>query len=155
MKTMMYGLALAAAVALPGAALAQNAGLTANFGEISLRSGFTPDPYRVSVVAGGGIDVYADTPLPQACVGHVSDAPDFQVTYSAGGLPLVFRTVSSVDTTLVINGPDGSWSCDDDSFGDGDAEVRFNRPQSGTYDIWVGAFGTDTAPATLLITETP
>jgi hypothetical protein len=155
MKTMICGLALAAAVAMPGAALAQNAGLTANFGEISLRSGFTPDPYRVSVVAGGGIDVYADTPLPQACVGHVSDAPDFQVTYAAGSLPLVFRTVSSVDTTLVINGPDGTWSCDDDSFGDGDAEVRFNRPQSGTYDIWVGAFGTETAPATLLITETP
>jgi len=155
MKTMMYGLALAAAVALPGAALAQNAGLTANYGEISLRAGFTPDPYRVSMSAGGGIDAYADTPLPAACVGNITDAPDFEVTYSAGSLPLVFRTVSSRDTTLIINGPDGSWSCDDDSFGDGDAEVRFNRPQSGTYDIWVGTFGGGTAPATLLITETP
>ena len=155
MKTMICALALGAAMAIPGVALAQNAGLTANYGEISLRSGFTPDPYRVSMAAGGSIDAYADTPLPAACVGNITDAPDFEVTYSAGGLPLVFRTVSSRDTTLIINGPDGSWSCDDDGFGDGDAEVRFNRPQSGTYDIWVGTFGGGTAPATLLITETP
>jgi hypothetical protein len=78
------------------------------------------------------------------------------VTYSAGSLPLVFRTMSGADTTLIINGPDGQWYCDDDSFGDGDAQVRFNRPQSGTYDIWVGKFGSGgTAAARLLITETP
>lgn len=155
MKTIICALAVAATMTAPGAALAQNAGLTANFGEISLRTGFTPDPYRVSMAAGGNIDAFADTPLPSACVGNITDAPDFEVTYSAGSLPLVFRTVSSRDTTLIINGPDGSWSCDDDSFGDGDAEVRFNRPMSGTYDIWVGTFGGGTAPATLLITETP
>lgn len=155
MKTKICALALVTAMAVPGITLAQDASLTANFGEISLRAGFTPDPYRVSMAAGGSIDAYADTPLPAACVGNITDAPDFEVTYSAGSLPLVFRTVSSRDTTLIINGPDGSWSCDDDGFGDGDAEVRFNRPQSGTYDIWVGTFGGGTAPATLLITETP
>ena len=132
MKTTICALALVAAMAVPGATLAQDASLTANFGEISLRTGFTPDPYRVSMAAGGGIDAYADTDLPAACVGNITDAPDFEVTYT-----------------------DGSWSCDDDSYGDGDAEVRFNRPQSGTYDIWVGTFGGGTAPATLLITETP
>ncbi|WP_339914314.1 peptidase S1 [uncultured Brevundimonas sp.] len=156
MKNITCGLALAAALLVPtGAAVAQDPGLTANFGEINLRAGFTPDPYRVSLTAGGSLDAYTDTPLPAACVGNISQAPDFEVTYSAGSLPLVFRTVSSRDTTLVINGPDGRWSCDDDSFGDGDAEVRYNRPQSGTYDIWVGTFGGGTAPATLLITETP
>ena len=147
--------ALALVSASPGA-LAQDSSKTATYGEIVLRAGFTPDPYRVSVTAGGGIDAYADTPLPAACVGNVADAPDFEVTYEAGRLPLVFRTLSSVDTTLIINGPDGSWSCDDDSYGDGDAEVRFNNPQSGTYDIWVGKFGSGgTASARLLITETP
>ncbi|WP_339933601.1 peptidase S1 [uncultured Brevundimonas sp.] len=155
MKTIVCALALAATMAVPGAALAQNPGLASNYGEVSLRVGFTPDPYRVSMAAGGNIDAYADTPLPVSCVGNITDAPDFEVTYTAGSLPLVFRTVSSRDTTLIINGPDGSWSCDDDSFGDGDAEVRFNRPQSGTYDIWVGTYGGGTAPATLLITETP
>lgn len=155
MKIIISALALALAAAAPGAALAQDAGLTANFGEIRLDSGFTPDPYRVSMTAGGSIDAYTETSLPAACVGEISNAPDFEVTYSAGSLPLVFRTRSSTDTTLIINGPNGQWYCDDDSWGDGDAEVRFSRPQSGTYDVWVGTFRGGTAPATLLITETP
>lgn len=139
-----------AALAMPAAA--QDAGLTANFGEVRLSVGFTPDPYRVQVTAGGSID---GARLPGSCMGNISAAPDFEVTYSAGSLPLVFRTLSRVDTTLIINGPDGQWYCDDDSYGDLDAEVRFNRPQSGTYDIWIGTFGGGTAAATLLITETP
>lgn len=150
MKTIALVAALATLVAGPVAA--QNAGLTANYGEISLRSGFTPDPYRVQVTAGGSVNGGA---LPGSCTGMISEATDFEVSYSAGSLPLVFRTLSSSDTTLIINGPDGSWSCDDDSYGDGDAEVRFNRPQSGTYDVWIGTFGGGTSSATLLITETP
>lgn len=141
----------AASLLFAGPAFAQSAHLTANFGEISLSAGFTPDPYRVELHAGGGLSAAR---LPGSCIGNISEAPDFEVTYSAGSLPLVFRTVSRADTTLVINGPDGRWYCDDDGFGDGDAEVRFSRPQSGVYDVWVGVFG-DTAPATLLITETP
>lgn len=156
MKLVIGTLAVAVlATALPQIATAQNAGLKANFGSTRLNSGFTPDPHRVSITAGGSIDAYTDTNLPSACVGKISDAPDYEVTYSAGGLPLVFRTLSSQDTTLIINGPDGSWYCDDDGYGDLDAEVRFNRPQSGTYDVWVGTFGNATARATLLITETP
>lgn len=155
MKRIIGALALAATLAAPGLATAQNSGLKATFGEISLGAGFMPDPYRVSITAGGSIDAFEDTPLPTACVGEIADAPDFEVTYSSGSLPLVFRTRSSTDTTLIINGPDGSWHCDDDSWGDGDAEVRFNKPSSGTYDIWIGTFRGGTADATLIITETP
>ena len=155
MKPFVSALALTAVLAMPGLAAAQNAGLTANFGEIRLDAGFTPDPHRVNLTAGGSIDAYTDTDLPAACVGDISDAPDYEVTYSAGSLPLVFRTRSSTDTTLIINGPDNRWYCDDDSWGDGDAEVRFNRPASGTYDVWIGTFGGGTASAALLITETP
>lgn len=151
MKLRLLAAALLVAAA-PTVSLAQDASLTANFGEISLSSGFTPDPYRVSVQAGGSVD---GARLPGACTGMISQAPDFELTYQAGSLPLVFRTVSSEDTTLIINGPDGRWHCDDDSYGDGDAMVRFNRPQSGTYDVWVGTFGGGTTSATLQITETP
>ena len=129
MKTIALVAALATLVAGPVAA--QNAGLTANYGEISLRSGFTPDPYRVQVTAGGSVNGGA---LPGSCTGMISEAPDFEVSYSAGSLPLVFRTLSSSDTTLIINGPDGSWSCDDDSYGDGDAEGRSSGPQSASSD---------------------
>ena len=156
MKHLISVAALAAALlAAPGMAAAQDSNLTANFGEIRLSAGFTPDPHRVDLTAGGSIDAYTDTNLPAACVGDISAAPDYEVTYRAGSLPLVFRTRSSTDTTLIINGPDGRWYCDDDSWGDGDAEVRFNRPASGTYDVWIGTFGGGTASAALLITETP
>ena len=102
MKRLISALALAVTLAAPGMAVAQNASLTANFGEIRLNAGFTPDPYRVTITAGGSIDAYTDTDLPGACVGDISNAPDYEVTYSAGSLPLVFRTRSSTDTTLII-----------------------------------------------------
>ncbi len=149
-KTLL--LAAIASCMMTGPVLAQSAHLTANFGEISLNAGFTPDPYRVQLTAGGSIN---GAHLPGSCVGYISDAPDFEVTYSSGSLPLVFRTISSSDTTLIINGPDGRWYCDDDSYGDLDAEVRFNRPQSGVYDIWVGTIQGGTTSTSLLITETP
>lgn len=149
MKTLFAAVAMAC---IAGAAVAQDASLTANFGEVRLRAGFTPDPYTVSITAGGSVD---GSRLPGACTGSISDAPDFELTYTAGSLPLIFRTLSSEDTTLIINGPDGQWYCDDDSYGDGDAMVRFNHPQTGTYDVWVGKFGGGTASARLQITETP
>ena len=141
--------------AAPEPAQAQNAGLSANFGSVKLRAGFTPDPYTVDIYAGGSIDAYSDTDLPAACVGKVSDAPDFSIDYSAGSLPLAFRVVSKSDTTLIVNGPDGRWSCDDDSFGDSDPQVVFRRPQSGKYDVWVGVYTGSGAQAVLGITETP
>lgn len=152
MKSTFATAAAAAALMLAAPAVAQTAHLTANFGEIRLNAGFTPDPYTVELYAGGSIN---GARLPGACVGNISDAPDFELSYSAGSFPLVFRTIASADTTLIINGPDGRWYCDDDSYGDGDAEVRFNNPQSGVYDVWVGVFSGSTAPATLQITETP
>jgi hypothetical protein len=136
-------------IAVASPAAAQNSGLTANSGEISLSSGFTPDPYRVSLMSGGNVD---GGRLPGACVGMISDAPDFEVTYSGGSLPLTFRTQSGGDTTLIINGPDGNWYCDDDSGGGVNARVTFRNPSAGTYDIWVGAIGGGAA-TTLLISE--
>jgi hypothetical protein len=147
--------ALALACALTATAMpavAQDSSQTANFGSRRLSAGFTPDPYSVDVVAGGSIDA---SRLGNGCVGKISNAPDFELTYTAGSLPLVFRTRSGEDTTLVINGPDGRFYCDDDSYGDGDAEVRFNAPRSGVYDVWIGTYGDTPARGSLLITETP
>lgn len=144
---------LVLATLLAGAASAQNASLNPNSGQVELRAGFSPDPYTVSVVAGGSLD---GNRLPGACTGWISDAPDFRVTYSAGSLPLAFRTVSEADTTLIINGPNGDWACDDDSFGDGDAQVVFRNPASGVYDVWIGTYSRgSTARAVLGVTETP
>lgn len=125
---------------------------TATYGEVYLNSGFTPDPQRVSLTAGGTIQASV---VSSSCQGTIAIAPDYQVTYTSGALPLVFRTQASSDTTLVVNGPDGQWYCDDDSGGGTNAQVYFAKPASGTYDVWVGTYGGGTSSATLLITEVP
>lgn len=124
--------------------------LTAYFGEVYLNAGFTPDPHRIRITAGGSINT---STVASECRGQVSAAPDYQITYTAGSLPLSIRTDSSTDTTLLVSGPRGEWYCDDDSAGNRNAEVRFSKPSSGTYDIWVGTYGGGTAPADLIITE--
>lgn len=152
MKKLAALAAVAMMAAAPAAVVAQNMGLRANYGEIILNSGFTPDPYVVQVDAGGNINA---ANIGSPCRGMISDAPDFQVTYRAGSFPLVFRTRSGVDTTLVVNGADGRWYCDDDSGGGLNSQVFFSRPLSGVYDIWVGTYAGGIAPAQLLITELP
>lgn len=127
-----------------------NAGLTATYGEVVLSAGFQPDPRRISLTAGGTI---AASGVSSSCSGSIAEAPDYQITYNAGSLPLTIRTEAATDTTLVVNGPDGSWYCDDDSSSGTNALVRFAKPGSGVYDIWVGTYGGGTNPATLVITE--
>lgn len=145
---------LAAAVTLMAAvpAMAQDASQSPAFGSVTLSAGFDDDPLQRRFRGGGPNNAAR---LPGSCTGNVGTPPDFRVTYTAGSAPLIFRSVSTVDTTLVINGPDGRWYCDDDSFGDLDAEYRFNRPQSGVYDIWIGVVGRSEADATLVVTERP
>ena len=102
------------------------------------------------MVSGGDIDA---SDLGGDCVGMMSRAPDFRLTYEAGSLPLTVGAASGSDATLIINGPDGRWHCDDDSGGGTDPEITFHRPPSGVYDIWVGAYDGDGGDAELFITE--
>ena len=55
----------------------------------------------------------------------------------------------------MVNAPDGSWYCDDDGGVNGmNPSIRFNRPASGRYEIWVGTYGSATTqPAQLHISE--
>ena len=125
-----------------------------NYGTINLNAGFTPDPVVVNLSSGGNID--ASQTVDSSCRGYITSAPDVRLNYYAGSyLPLIISVNSGVDTTLVINGPDGRWYCDDDGGDYGlNPSVRWNSPQSGQYDIWVGTYGSaSTAPASLHISE--
>ncbi len=148
----MFTGAAAAALALSGAAAAQDYSLSPAFGSVSLSGGFSPDPYTVSLRSGGSID--AGSRIGGSCRGYVANAPDFRLQFSPGSLPLILSVASSADTTLVVNGPDGSWYCDDDG-GDGlNPSLRFGSPMGGQYDIWVGTYGNASMQnATLHISE--
>ena len=121
------------------------------FGTLDLSGGFTPDPATVEVEAGGS-DM-ADGLGPN-CTGYINNAaPDVRLNFEAGQLPLFIYAQSEVDTTLVVNLPDGRWMCNDDSSGLNPG-ITVEPAASGQYDIWIGTFEeTEPAPATLFISE--
>jgi hypothetical protein len=133
--------------------------LPAEFGSAALSTPLNPDPTRVALRAGGPVRV-EQTALGEsftvgACTGYVTRAPSYELDWAGDG-PLFVSVASEADTTLVINAPDGSWWCDDDSAGDLDPGVIFAEGLNGVYDIYVGAYAISEAEAdaTLLISAT-
>jgi hypothetical protein len=148
----LTGAALAA-LALTAATSAQDYGLSPAYGSVSLSGGFSPDPYTINLLSGGTID--ASRSIGGNCRGFVANAPDFRLQFSPGSLPLILSVASGSDTTLVVNGPDGQWYCDDDGGNNGlNPALRFGSPMAGQYDIWVGTYGNaSNQGATLNISE--
>ncbi|WP_300532358.1 hypothetical protein [Maricaulis sp.] len=123
-----------------------------NYGSVELDAGFTPDPHTVPLMAGGDQDVWEA--VGENCRGFATRAPDYDLNYTAGGYDLYVSATSDNDATLIINAPDGTWWCDDDSAGNLNPGVHFDAPQSGLYNIWVGTFSEgDLAPAELHVSE--
>lgn len=145
--------AVAAAALTIAPAIAQNYGLDPAYGTIALATGFEPDPYQVELRSGGPVDAAG---LGSPCVGYIANAPDVRLNFTGGSsLPLVLSVSSSVDTTLVVNDPNGEWYCDDDGGNNGlNPSIAFDRPASGQYDIWIGTYSnTSLQPAVLNISE--
>lgn len=125
-----------------------NLSLDATYGSVSLSAPFSTDPHTVSISAGGSVDV----DVTGCGYGFVAMAPDYDLTYTGSGGTLYFFVRSDEDTTLLINKPDASWICDDDSLGDSNPVVTIPNAPSGLYDIWVGTYSDgDLASATLYI----
>lgn len=104
------------------------------FGTVNLEAGFAPDPATREIAAGG------DNRYSQGgCVGYINNsAPDLDLNYTAGSLPLTLSAASSSDVMLVVYTPDGRWLCDDDSAGELNASITIRSPKGGNYNIWIG-----------------
>ncbi|QTC90380.1 peptidase S1 [Brevundimonas goettingensis] len=143
--------AMVAAVAAP--ALAQDYDADTTYGNLELQAGFTPDPALVTLQAGGTID--ASTRF-NTCQGFIAQSPDVRLVWSGsskGGSPIKISVVSNADTTLVVNAPDGSWHCDDDSGEDSNPSLTLT-PQNGRYEIWVGTYSSgETKNSVLSVSE--
>ena len=119
-------------------AIAQNRDGEPYVGTFTLNTGYAPDPQVINVEAGGEL---AATSAASSCSGFISDRPDLRLQFTAGSRPLIISVAATVDTTLVVNAPDGSWYCDDDGGVNGsNPAVRFDNPASGRYEIWVGTY---------------
>lgn len=125
--------------------------LDASYGNEEATAGFPGDPLAFPMTSGGPVDVsYVDA----ACRGFAAAAPDLQFSWDGGGNLLRFFFVGNGDAALVINAPDASWHCNDDSNGGLNPTVDFATPADGTYDIWVASVGSGAAiPGTLYVTE--
>lgn len=145
-KSLLTAAVVAACTA--GTASAQDYSLDPTYGSVSLQAGFTPDPHTVNVRSGG--DRQAST-LGNNCSGYIANAPDYRLHYESGSFPLIISVDSDADTTLVVNGPNGSWHCDDDGGEQSlNPMVRIEKPVSGQYDIWVGTYGSEDIESALL-----
>lgn len=149
MKFLVAAAACALAFAAP--AVAQDYNAAPNYGDITLSPGFTPDPHLVSLRAGGNVNAGN---AASGCSGYITNAPDFRLNWSGkGSLNLKISVVSNSDTTLVVNGPNGEWYCDDDS-GDETNPLVTLGAAAGRYEIWIGTYASgDTKPAVLSISE--
>jgi hypothetical protein len=89
-------------------------------------------------------------------VGFASIAPSYRVNWSGNASSLTFNFQSAGDTTLIINAPDGSWWCDDDSAGKPNPRVVIASPRNGQYTVWVGSFAVGgNISGTLSVTDAP
>lgn len=154
--TSLYGAGTATALPSAGATgIPVNFSAAPLYGTLNLNAGFMPDPAVMAVTAGGGTPAY-DTNIRTAsggnCYGSINtSAPDVRVQYSGGSF-LRFYVQSSTDTTLLINAPDGTWHCVDDSVGL-NPMIDFAGGPAGQYDVFVGTYSGGTSAATLNVTE--
>lgn len=125
------------------------------FGEIILSAGFLPDPYTRRITAGGRHSI-------RGCLGFewpgfVARRPDFSLYWTGRSNRMTIYVETAVDSVLLINAPDTTWSYNDDvdlRGGDLRSAITFVNPIEGRYDIWIGSYdGSTRNPGTLVVTE--
>jgi hypothetical protein len=126
------------------------------FGAHRLDAGFMPDPASYAVEAGGAMSLsmaVGEGAMGGWCPGNTTRTPTLRITYDGQG-PLFISMQSDTDTTLAVNGPDGAWTCDDDSLGDLNPSLSYDTARAGVYDIFAGTFSDgEIAPATIYVSE--
>lgn len=130
------GLVVAAIAAMPLSAIAQES----NFGKLALN---TSNPSGTLTGSTGGT-----TSLPaiisnrdranKTCLGFGDPRPDHVLVLQQSFPNLSIRVRSGVDTTLVVQGPDGTVRCGDDTGSNKDAVITDSNWPAGTYKVWVG-----------------
>jgi hypothetical protein len=113
----------------------QQGGIASNFGQVTIRPGFTPDPHVVQGTSGGQ---QAASQRDRRCAGWISGMPDHIVRLEGEFNHLRIMAAAAADTTLVVQTPSGTYLCDDDS--DGRNPMVQGRFQGGQYLVWVGSY---------------
>ncbi|MBN1946368.1 MAG: hypothetical protein JW797_11880 [Bradymonadales bacterium] len=135
-----------------GSAVLSSQATAQTHGSVTLAAGFMPDPQSLSGMGGGAMDasVYGVSPTG-ACNGWIPNQPNHVMFLSTAFNYLSVQVTSQTDTTLLIQGPDGTF-CNDDTNGLNPAISRSWSP--GAYNIYVGTYSQGNFPPyTISFTE--
>lgn len=138
--------ALAVPLAAPAAQTMQTAAAPAAG---TLRAGASGAAVEVAVNARPLVQSAVD-----GCPGYIDPAsPDAVVDWAGGDFEVHVR--APFDATLLVYGPGGMWTCNDDAVGTSPV-VRLADAAAGRYAVWIGSFGPDPEnPAATLIAGAP
>lgn len=92
--------------------------------------------------------------LLEGCAGYIPEQPDYLFTQERPRSFLRLFTRSGTDLALVVQKPDGTYVCDDDSGPGLNPAIDVTNPGRGTYRVWVGVYRANTvADYTLTFTS--
>ena len=118
---------------------------------LDIQAGNPLDPFIVSVNGGGSLDAAA---LGGDCRGFVNIEPVARINWQGEAAMSRIFFFSDHDPTLIVQSPDGEFHCNDDAnVLLLDPSITFQKPQPGTYNIWVGSYHPDQLiPGVLVVT---
>lgn len=119
---------------------------------ITLTPGFMPDPQVVRGTSGGAVQA---SNLSPGCTGWIGQNPNHLVNVASPftNLRVIVAATGGQDTTLVVQKPDGTYVCDDDSEGMNPI-VQGPITTAGVHRVWVGSYTrTESIPYTLGFSE--
>jgi hypothetical protein len=115
------------------------------FRTITLSPRFEPDPLQLLGISGGRVTAAATTGRLNtetgSCAGYIGRQPDYRLVLNQDFDYLNLSVTSLGDTTLVIQGPGGTWCSDDQTAQNPSIGGQWLQ---GTYEIWVGSAEEDT-----------
>jgi serine protease Do len=116
--------------------------------QISLSSGFQPDPFTYDLRAGGPVETNTDS-----FTGYLPASPSAILEFSPDKYPLTIILRSESDNVMMLRTPDGQIRYNDD-FDGLNAGFTIYEPQEGAYEIFAGLLNDAMpVPAELSITE--
>ncbi len=122
--------------AQPAVEATPSAGGDSNFGTLALAAG--GEAITGAGTSGGNIDA---TTLSGECAGNVSSTPDHLLNITSPVPAASIYAQAEQDITLVIQRPDGTYWCDDDS--DGTNPALSGELVAGTYKVWIGSYNAE------------
>ncbi|MCA9904136.1 MAG: hypothetical protein KC547_09780 [Anaerolineae bacterium] len=103
------------------------------------------EDYVTTVISGqsGRVTVSSATQYSAGCVGYATAAPTTEVYWVRDNMRESERLrlfyISRDNSSLIVRKPDGTWLCNDDSFGTNNPTIDIERPRSGNYFIWIAS----------------